>query len=136
MSRGGTLADEWKLHPEVMQHIWNWFEKVEEDVFASWNNTHCLLWFSLMLQDDPSLGVDTFAHLPWGLLYAFPPLHLIPPLLERVRQERLSVILIAPGRCSAPWYAEMTQMLVAQTSIAMLPKLGQPLQAWLLRGPG
>ena len=64
MSRGGTLADEWKLHPEVMQHIWNWFEKVEEDVFASWNNTHCLLWFSLMLQDDPPLGMDAIADAP------------------------------------------------------------------------
>ncbi|KAK5876083.1 hypothetical protein CesoFtcFv8_027086 [Champsocephalus esox] len=33
------------------------------------------------------------------------------PLLERGRREQLSVILVAPGRCSAPWYTEVTQMM-------------------------
>ncbi|KAK5876084.1 hypothetical protein CesoFtcFv8_027086 [Champsocephalus esox] len=36
------------------------------------------------------------------------------PLLERGRREQLSVILVAPGRCSAPWYTEVTQMMVGQ----------------------
>jgi len=73
-------------------------------------------WFSLARQDNPPFGVDTFAHKPWPrkLLYAFPPLRLIPPLLERVRREQLSVILVAPGRGSVLWYAEVTQMMVGQ----------------------
>ena len=52
---------------------------------------------------------------------------------------------------AAVWYAEMTQMLAAQPwsipqvwgalaqevgSIGVLPMLGQPLRAWLLRGIG
>ena len=107
----------------------------------------------MALGGDPPLGVDAFAHEPWPkkLLYAFPPLNLIPPLLGRVRQERLSVILVAPDRVSALWYSEIIQMKVGQPwaipqfwgamsqeagAIGALPTLGQPLQAWLLRGTG
>ncbi|CAK6981676.1 von Willebrand factor A domain-containing protein 5A-like [Scomber scombrus] len=42
-----------------------------------------------------------------------PPRRLIPQLLERVRVERLKVILLAPDWRSAPWYAELTPMVVA-----------------------
>ncbi|XP_071062518.1 uncharacterized protein [Pseudochaenichthys georgianus] len=83
-------------------------------LFASRRNGHCALWFSMALSDDPPLGVDAFAHepRPRKLLYAFPALRLILPLLGRVRRERLSVILVAPDRVGAPWYSEMTQMKV------------------------
>lgn len=153
MSRGGPLDDEWRLQPEVVQQIWTRFGKATVDLFANRSNTHCPLWFSLRPQDRPPLGVDAFAHAPWprGLLYAFPPLHLIPQLLERVRVERLRVILVAPDRRSAPWYAVLTLMAVTPPwpipqfrgalsqeadAIQALPTLGQPLQAWLLRGTG
>ena len=145
MSRDGPLPDEWMLHPEVVKQIWA--------QFANRRNSHCTLWFFLAWQDNPPLGVDAFAHEPWPrkLLYVFPPLRLILPLLGRVRRERLSVILVAPGRRSAPWYVEVTQMMVGQPwtvhqvwgalsqetgAIGALPTLGQPLQAWLLRGTG
>ena len=105
MSRGGPLPDEWRLHPEVVKQVWTQFGRAEVDLFANRRNSHCALWFSLARWDNPPLGVDTFAHEPWPrkLLYAFPPLHLIPPLLERVRREQLSIILVAPDRRLAPW---------------------------------
>jgi len=142
------------LHiPGVAKQIWAQFGKAEVDLFANQRNSHCTLWFSLARQDNPPLGVDAFAHEPWPrkLLYAFPPLRLMLLLLKRLRQERLSVILVAPDRRSAPWHAEVTQMMVSQPwtvpqvwgalsqeagAIGALPTLGQPLQAWLLRGTG
>lgn len=47
-------------------------------------SNHCPLWFPLAPLDNSPLGVDAFAHVSWPrkLLYAFLPLHLIPPLLE------------------------------------------------------
>ena len=56
----------------------------------------------------PPLGVDALAHTlwPWALLYAFLTLQLILPLLERVRQEELSLILVAPENHSALWFPE------------------------------
>jgi len=153
MSRGGPLPGEWVLHPEVVKQIWAQFGRAEVDLFASRRNSHCTLWFSMARRDNPPLGVDAFAHEPWPrkLLSAFPPIRFILPLLERVRREHLSVILVAPDHRLAPWFAEMTQMMVGQPwaipqfwgamsqeagAIGALPTLGQPLQAWLLRGTG
>ena len=153
MSRDGPLPDEWRLHPKVVKQVGTQFGRAEVDLFATRRNSHCALWFSLARWDNPPLGVDAFAHEPWPkkLLYAFPPLRLIPPLLERVRREQLSIILVAPLHRLAPWYAGITQMMVRQPwaipqvwgalsqeagAIGALPTLGQPLQAWLLRGTG
>ena len=41
MSRGGPLADQWRLHSEVVQEIWNRFREAEVDLPTSRNNTHC-----------------------------------------------------------------------------------------------
>lgn len=93
------------------------------DLFANRSNTHCprlpdAVQFSLMPDFPDSLkhihpwGVDVFPDVPWPgrLFHAIFLLHLIPPPLVRVRQERLMVILIAPDHCTAPWYTEMTQL--------------------------
>ncbi|XP_045919663.1 uncharacterized protein LOC123979658 [Micropterus dolomieu] len=146
MSRDGPPQSEWRLHPDIIQQIWSGFGTAQVDLFAIRHNTHCPLWFSILPQDSQPL-----AHVPWtkGLLYAFPPLHLIPPLLERVRQEGLSVILVAPSHRSAGWYAEVTQLAVMEPwpvpqvwgalsqesgAIGTLPVLGQPLQGLMEKG--
>ena len=86
------------------------------DLFANRRNSYCTLWFSMAQRDNPPLGVGAFAHVPWPrkLFYTFPPLRLIPPLLERVRREHLSVIQVAPDRRVALWFVEVTQMMVGQ----------------------
>lgn len=59
-------------------------------------NTHFPLWVSLHIRTILPWGMDAFFCATWPrkLLYAFPLLCLIPPLLERVRQEHLSIILV------------------------------------------
>ncbi|XP_045548073.1 uncharacterized protein [Salmo salar] len=150
MSRGGPRDDEWRLHPEIVLQIWKRFGRAEVDLFASRVNAQCPLWFPLRAQDEPPLGIDAFAHQwPEVLLYAFPPLSCILLLLARVGTGGLSIILIAPDRPGALWYAEMIQMLIAPSwpiphrqdgmsqaagMIEQWPLIGQPLKVWLLRG--
>uniref|UniRef100_A0AAV2K2P3 ribonuclease H n=1 Tax=Knipowitschia caucasica TaxID=637954 RepID=A0AAV2K2P3_KNICA len=74
------------------------------------------------LQDEwglaprPPLGVDALAHYPWpgGLLYAFPPVRLLPVLLRRIEQERRSVILVAPDNPHARWFPFLRGMASIQ----------------------
>lgn len=68
--------------------------------------------FFLLQDEDVPLSVDALAH-PWPdvLLYAFPPLCLITPTLARVRDQSLTLILIAP---KAPWLTEIIPLLYAQ----------------------
>ena len=76
----------------------------------------CPLWFSLRSADTPPLGVDALAHNSWpqGLLYAFPPLHLLPPELYRVRSMALHILVVAPDSPLARCFPDLIQMLVEE----------------------
>ena len=104
LSRQKPPSGEWCLHPEVVQSIWERFGRAEVDLFASEASTHCHLWFSLAEATSP-LGQDALAH-PWpeALLYAFPPLPLIRPVLQRVLQEGHTVLLVAPFWPGRTWF--------------------------------
>lgn len=60
----------------------------------------------------PSLRIDAFTHWPqaWTLLCTCPPVLLIPCFLDRVWDERLTVILIAPERTNASWFPYLQSM--------------------------
>ncbi len=79
--------------------IWIWFGLAEEGMFSSSQNTTCTLWFSLSPQDNLSLGVDALT-LALIVAVCFFSLHLIPPLLQWARKEKLNVIQIAPTQAS------------------------------------
>ncbi len=69
LSRGNPLNGEWTLHPQVVSRLWERFGRVAVDHFASHENTHCPLFFSLA-RDGAPMGVDALAHLwPNTLLF-------------------------------------------------------------------
>ncbi|XP_041860863.1 uncharacterized protein LOC121652254 [Melanotaenia boesemani] len=114
LSRGVPVYGEWTLHPVVVEQIWTRYGRATVDLFASRENAHCALFYSLRSMDAP-LGVDALAHVwPPGLLYAFPPLALIPLTLARVREYGHTLILIAPLWPAMHWLAEIYQLLRAQ----------------------
>ena len=111
LSRGQLRYADWSLHPEVAAQLWVRFGRAEVDLFASEENTKCRLFFSM--KGTPSLGLDALSHVwPRGLLYAFPPLSLIRPTLDRVRTQGLEVVLIAPAWGS--WRSEISSLLYDQ----------------------
>jgi hypothetical protein len=115
LSRGNPIYGDWRLHPQIVEMLWMRFGRASVDLFASRENYHCPMFFSLRDMDAP-LGIDALAH-PWPrvLLYAFPPLCLILPTLARVREQGLSLILIAPRWPKAPWLAEIIPLLYAES---------------------
>lgn len=114
LSRGGPVYGEWTLHPEIVEQIWARYGRAAVDLFASRENAQCALFYSLRSMDAP-LGVDALARAwPHELLYAFPPLALIPPTLSRVREHGHTLILIAPHWPAMHWLAEIYRMLRAQ----------------------
>ncbi len=63
---------EWRLHPQVVQLIWDLFGAAQVDLFASPDSTHCQLFYSLT---EGTLGTDALVHSwPQGLCkYTFAP---------------------------------------------------------------
>ena len=149
LSRQGPRPGEWSLHPEVVELLWEHFGRAEVDLFVSRETSHCPLWFSLS-QPAP-LGLDAMVH-PWprSRLYAFPPIALLPGVLERVRRDGLSLLLIAPFWPARVWFADLVSLLdgspleipirrdlLSQANGSILhprPELWR-LWAWPLRGP-
>ncbi|XP_030584735.1 uncharacterized protein LOC115779969 [Archocentrus centrarchus] len=114
LSRGAPLYGDWALHPAIVEQLWLRYSQASVDLFASEENAQCPRFFSLRDQSAP-LGVDALAHVwPPVLLYAFPPLALIPPTLSRVREHRHTMILIAPLWPTMHWLAEIYQLLCGQ----------------------
>ena len=108
LSRGRPRYEDWSLHPSVVRQIWFRYGQPQVDLFASEENTKCARFFSL--RGRPPMGLDALAHdWPRELLYAFPPLELIPQTLERVRRFKLTVLLVAPGW--GVWRSEITPLL-------------------------
>ena len=106
LSRSGVSSEEWRLHPQTVQKIWEVFGRAEIDLFASKDNSHCPIYFSKI---KDALSQDW----PNRLLYAFPPVPLIPQVIRRVRDQRCRVLLVAPFWENQHWIADLSQMLTA-----------------------
>lgn len=61
LSRNWIHPSKWRLHPDVVQDIWQEFGMAEVDLFASENTTLCPLWFAQMEESRP-LRQDGLSH--------------------------------------------------------------------------
>ncbi|KAI2662206.1 Contactin-associated protein 1 [Labeo rohita] len=81
LSRQGLRPGEWILHPEVVKQIWRVFGQAQVDLFATQENAQCPHWYSLT--HPAPLGLDAMVQTwPRLRLYAFPPIALLPGVLE------------------------------------------------------
>ncbi|KAL0153258.1 hypothetical protein M9458_051433, partial [Cirrhinus mrigala] len=102
LSRQGPRPGEWMLHPE----IWRVFGQAQVDFFATQENAECPLWFSLI--HPAPLGLDAMVQMwPRLRLYAFPPIALLPGVLERVRREGVRLLLVAPYWPAQAWFSDL-----------------------------
>ncbi len=80
------------------------------DLFATGDNHKLPLYFSL-LPDAQAAGIDALAQNWRGfLLYGFPPIPLLLKVLNKIRVEEASVILVAPKWPRRPWYSHLLHM--------------------------
>ena len=108
LSRGGPRYTDWSLNPVVARQLWDRYGLPQADLFASEENAKLPLFFAD--REPAPLGVDALAYSwPRGLLYAFPPLGLIPHTLHRVRTQGLRMLLIAPAW--SVWRSEIALLL-------------------------
>jgi len=105
----------------------------------------------VLSQSSSPAGLDAMVQ-PWprSRLYAFPPIALLPGVLERVRRDGVSLLLVAPYWPARVWFADLISLLdgspleipirrdlLSQASGLIhhpRPELWK-LWAWPLRGP-
>jgi hypothetical protein len=110
LSRQGLLSGEWMLHTEVVEQIWRVFGQAQVDLFATQETAQCPLWYSL--RHPAPLGLDAMVQAwPRLRLYAFPPIALLPGVLERVRRDGHRLLLVAPFWPGRVWFSDLIFLL-------------------------
>ncbi len=109
LSRQGPRPGEWRLHPEVVKQIWRVFGQAQVDLFATRQTSHCPLWYSLT--HPAPLGLDAMVQTwPRLRLYAFPPIALLPGVLERMRRDGVRLLLVAPFWPGRVWFSDLISL--------------------------
>ncbi|XP_058021197.1 S1 RNA-binding domain-containing protein 1 isoform X2 [Ahaetulla prasina] len=113
LSRQVIDQAEWRLHPDLFNDLSRRFGTPLVDMFATRQNTQLPRFFS-RFPDPLAEGVDALRS-PWpeGLLYAFPPLSIIPRVVRWILEEQAEVILIAPHWPRRSWFADLKSLSVA-----------------------
>ncbi|KAI2655953.1 Transposon Tf2-6 polyprotein [Labeo rohita] len=110
LSRQGPRPGEWMLHPEMVKQIWKVFGPAQVDLFATRENAQCPLWYSLV--HPAPLGLDAMVQTwPRLRLYAFPPIALLLGVLERVRRDGVSLLLVSPYWPGQVWFSDLISLL-------------------------
>ena len=138
-SRKQNDAKEWAITKCTFLKVTDIFGSPDIDLFASRTN-HKTEQFVSWHPDPMSIGIDAFS-LDWSvykLSYCFPPFSVVAKVLKKVREEKATIILIAPFWHTQSWYPNLMPLLidypvVFQASRANLylphkPKLGHPLR--------
>ena len=112
-SRSADDSKEWALHPHIFTYVSKTFGLPHVDLFASRTNKKVPVYVS-WLPDPGSFAVDAFS-LKWDrfkLLYCFPPFSKIWMTINKIKQEKVTAILIAPLWPTQSWYPAILQLLV------------------------
>ena len=125
-SRNWRDSSEWLLKHSVFKTITNLWGYPSVDLFAS-RLSHQLPGYMSWKPDPESLATDALAQ-DWSELfpYAFPPFCLIGKTLQKIRKDKVNLILITPVWVMQPWYPLLLEMSIRNP--LLLPNLQDLLQ--------
>jgi hypothetical protein len=112
LSRQFCPDTEWRLNPSVVQRLFDLWGSPNIDLFATEANKHCPVFASW--QEDPrAFHVDALT-LDWSgmFVYAFPPIPILPLVVQKLLRDRPEMILITPFWPRRPWFPQLLPLLI------------------------
>ena len=103
------------------------------DLFATRLN-HRLPFYVSPIPDQKALSIDALT-MDWNHIhaYAFPPFHLIPAVINKIRLSQCKIVLIAPLWPDRPWFPELLGLLVSPpVFLPVIPNLLAQLKGRIL----
>ena len=112
LSRNRVLPTEWTLNRTIVLKLFHLWGQPMIDLFASAENRQAPI-FCSWSPHPQALALDALT-ISWDRMYAYayPPLCLIPKVLQHMRLYKCQIILIAPQWPRRHWYTELFQFLV------------------------
>jgi hypothetical protein len=111
LSRTVARHSEWSIQKRVAYQIFHHLGTPNIDLFATQENKQVPIFCSW--KSDPLAYQQDGLSLQWGrgLLYAYPPLGLLPVVIQKVAQEEATMILIAPWWPRRSWFPGLLALL-------------------------
>ena len=151
-----TIADEesqvmkdrsdWMLDPRVFDQIKRKWGPLGVNLFASILITQLDRFFSWRSDPEPEAFNQDWTNLQ-GMGYANPLLNLVGRVLNRVREQKITMVLVAPVWKNQPWYSTLLEGmvifpvllpqrrdLIILTHPESVPEITPQLAAWLISG--
>lgn len=112
LSRKYDDQGEWSLHQAKFNKIFDLYDTIEIDLFASRLNKKCHKFVS-WLPDAEAFFIDAFTE-NWSkfMFYAFPPFALITKCLQKISVDRAHGILVLPVWPTQPWFQRALRMII------------------------
>lgn len=113
LSRMFSDSSEWKLNEQVFDAVCEFFFTPDIDLFASRINKQVkrfVSWFP----DPEAVASDAFS-ISWSsyMPYIFPPFSVIPEVLKKIEEDRVSMALIVvPMWHTQPWFPRLLSSLI------------------------
>lgn len=114
LSRSGKpISTEWSLNQLICNSIFLMTGHPNIDLFATRLNNRLPLYVS-PVPDNSALAIDAMS-MNWDGIhaYAFPPFHIIPAILTKIRMYRCKIVLIAPLWPHRTWFPELLHLSIA-----------------------
>ena len=127
------ISTEWSLNREIANKIFQIMGFPSIDLFATRLN-HRLPIYVSPIPDQKVLSIDALS-MDWNRMhtYAFPPFHLIPAVINKIRLSQCKIVLIAPLWPDRPWLSELLGLLVSPpVSLPVIPNLLAQLKGRIL----
>ena len=112
LSRVKIRSTEWTLNDAIVQKFFLHWGVPKIDLFATEQNRKVQMFFSWQ-PSQLAFATDALS-ISWESMeaYAFPPLTLIPKVLQHMKSFRCQLILTAPQWPRRSWYTDLLQMLI------------------------
>jgi hypothetical protein len=112
LSRRRVNQNEWSLKPLIAHQIFQTLGIPDIDLFATFRNKKCPVFMS-WTPEPQTLGTNAFqTNWSTSLGYAFPPVKLVPKVLQKIMSDHATVILIAPKWPRRLWYTQILDLLM------------------------
>ena len=114
LSRSGKpISTEWSLNQSICNSIFLMSGHPNIDLFVTRLNNRLPLFVS-PIPDSKALAIDAMS-MNWDGIhaYAFPPFHIIPAILTKIRMHRCKIVLITPLWPQRTWFPELLHLSIA-----------------------
>ena len=113
LSRACNASTKWQLSPLIFMQLSSIFGVPSVDMFASQVN-HQLRTYISWHPDPGTTYVDAFT-VDWAMFtngYAFPPFCLVTRCLQKIVQDRTSIIIVVPLWPTQVWFSHLVSLLI------------------------